>query len=211
MNNQDKLNIRITLTTPILGSLPGNKQIFTDHKADKIPTGDQIIEEIECIEEVMEKATTIFPKNEKGLFIWDYQFKGFLKESISVMVDLGTIALSKYIYKRVVDSSIFITPRQCFFKDKDGNPILDCKEYFERPLRATTMQGDRIALARSQILPEGIYFDAEITHLKSTNTKSKFEQVDMDKIKEALDYGKFKGLGQFRNGGYGSFEWKEIK
>ena len=28
----------------------------------------------------MEKAKTVFPRDEIGLFMWDYQFKGFLKE-----------------------------------------------------------------------------------------------------------------------------------
>jgi hypothetical protein len=61
--------------------------------------------------------------------------------------------------------------------------------------------GERVALANSETAPEGTWFDVEIECL--TN--------DMyDLAVECLDYGKRRGLGQWRNSGKGRFVWEKL-
>ena len=41
-------------------------------------------------------------------------------------------------------------------------------------------------------------------------TMLKHNEINKDVIKELLEYGKFKGLAQWRNGGYGRFKYEII-
>ena len=76
----------------------------------------------------------------------------------------------------------------------EGGEIGTC----QRPLRASTAQGERIALASSETVPAGSFIDVEITILKD-------DLEDM--VKECLAYGKLHGMMQWRNSGKGRFEW----
>ena len=97
--------------------------------------------------------------------------------------------------KRLVDSYIFVTPRKIMIPG-DLGPICT------RPLRAMTMQGERVSLASSETIPEGRSFECEIVTLAPAL---------LPLIVDALDYGQHKGLLQWRNSGKGRFTWKEVK
>lgn len=64
------------------------------------------------------------------------------------------------------------------------------------------MQGERIALASSEALPAGTWFECEIEMLDPSLDGF---------VREALDYGKLFGISQWRSSGKGRFEWEEIK
>jgi hypothetical protein len=72
----------------------------------------------------------------------------------------------------------------------------------QRPLRASTAQGERIALAHSETVPTGSWFDVEIKCLVDGYTKI---------VKEWLDYGELRGLGQWRNSGKGKFTYEILE
>ena len=72
----------------------------------------------------------------------------------------------------------------------------------QRPLRAQTAQGERVALAFSDEAPAGTFVEFEIENLGGAQEGA---------IVEWLDYGKLRGIGQWRNSGKGRFEWEEIK
>jgi len=74
----------------------------------------------------------------------------------------------------------------------------------ERPLRAMTMQGPRVTLARSDMIEAGATIDATIRVIGH-------KEVNEELLYELLGYGEFKGLGQFRNGSYGSFTFEVSK
>ena len=78
---------------------------------------------------------------------------------------------------------------------------IDGVDALERPLRAETMQGDRVALTKSESVPAGT---------KVTVTFRCERKEGLDLVKECLDYGKEHGTGQWRNAGYGRFIWKKI-
>jgi hypothetical protein len=206
--NQNKLSVLVTFTEQVLGTLIGNKEIASDFIISKAKEEANKVEETEVMGamEQLEKGTTYFPRDEKKLpFLWDYQFKGFLKEAIGVMTEMGNAGkLTKFTFKRAVDNAVFINPRRLYLRPS-GDPT-----FVERPLRAETMQGDRVALARSEAFPAGTSFEAEIVTLVSGNEKSKLQSITPDLIREALAYGALKGIGQWRNSGVGRFEFKEL-
>lgn len=199
------MKVRIILTEPILGTRAGNKDLATEYQASKHPDGVPAHDELTTIEEQIEKASTIFDRDEKGHpFRWDYQFKGFLKEACLAMIETGTITkeelgklkLTNYSYKRTIDKMIFVFPRKIILHSP-SEPLI-C----ERRLRSQTMKGERIALAISEELPAGTYCDIAIVCLNK-----KHEPF----IKQWLDYGALFGLGQWRSSGKGRFSWKELK
>ena len=89
---------------------------------------------------------TVFPKMADGTpYLWDYQIRGFFKEICGAMRGIpGTKSSKVKAYKKKVDNTIFVEPREIPL-DLHGMKIADC----QRPLRASTMQGERIALASS--------------------------------------------------------------
>ena len=100
--------------------------------------------------------------------------------------------------KSKFDNFVFVFPRKISLGKKEPDGIC------ERPLRAETMQGPRVSLARSEVVNAGISFDCEIQLFPGCPITDKM-------LRQCLDYGKFKGLGQWRNSGKGRFTWEEIK
>lgn len=194
-----ELKVRLTLTEELLGMMPTDKDIHETYIAGKAPDAPSIEEEVEAIgvEEVVEKTKTIFPKMDDGTpFMWDYQMRGFFKDAIGMLRRIKTYKCSKLTaYKKVVDGLIFINERkipiQC------SGPMGDC----QRPLRAETAQGPRVALAHSESVPAGSYMTFTIQLLDDS-----LEGV----VRECLDYGKLRGIGQWRNSGKGRFFWEEL-
>lgn len=209
------IDIRLKFVEPLLGSACNNPEVHEEFIASKAPTLENTREEVEAIdtEEEIQKAMTVFPKDEKGLFIWDYQIRGFIKEAIGALIELGDIkSLTKWGYKRAVDSFVFVTPRRIYLFDQDGKPILEpTVKPLSRPLRATTMKGDRVALATSEQLPAGTQLSFSIMLLEGDNPKSKSATLKEENIVAALEYGALKGLGQWRSGGFGRFEFEIAK
>lgn len=133
--------------------------------------------------------------------------RGFFKEALTALIELGDIkSVSKWAIKGTVDTFLFVNPRRCYYASKDGQTIKEPSGVLQRPLRATTLQGDRIALARSEMLPEGTTLGFSVTLLTGDNPKSK-KMLTIENIEAALEYGQFKGFSQWRGGGFGRLTW----
>lgn len=205
-NERLDMKIKITFTEPLLGTLAGTKEIAAEFIASKHPDGTRPdeAETIQNMDEQLEKSSTIFPKDEKGIFLWDYQVKGFIKDAMLSKITCGEytqeklkkVRLTMYSYKKTVDQHIFVSPRKIYLNTPS-------ETYFtERPLRAETMRGERIALARSETAPIGTTCEIEII---SCNDKL------WDYIIPCLDYGKLRGIGQWRNSGMGRFSYEDLQ
>lgn len=198
------MKIRVTLLEDMLGTACHNKDVHREFIASKSKDADKMEEEIASLpaDALMEKAMTVFPRDENGkAFLYDYQFKGFLKDAVGLLLELadketkvGKTKLSKYTFKRLVDNYVFVTPRKI--------TLGDVGEVCMRPLRADTMQGERVALSSSETVPAGTTFECEIVCLAPALE---------DMLVKCLDYGKLKGIGQWRNSGKGRFTWEEVQ
>lgn len=194
-----EMKVRLTLTEEALGMMPANKELHETYIASKAPDAPKIEEEIAAVGvgEVVEKTMTVFPKLEDGTpFFWDYQIRGMFKDSIGMLRRIKDKKCGKLTsYKKVVDGLIFVNERK--IPIHLSGPMGDC----QRPLRADTMQGPRVALAHSESVPAGSTLEFTINLLDDS-----LEGV----IRECLDYGKLRGLGQWRNSGCGRFVWEEV-
>lgn len=125
--------------------------------------------------------------------------KGFFKDACSALSRVADTRSSKLkAYKKVIDGLIFPQPRKILFELPKDDTIGNC----QRPLRAQTAQGERIALANSETVPAGTSITFEINMLD--------EKSHRPLVVEWLNYGALKGFGQWRNSGKGRFTWKEV-
>lgn len=199
-----KMNLKIEMTTEMLGTWPGNPDVAKDFIMSKNPNGvaEDETTAVEDMEETLEKAKTVFLKENGKPYIMDYMLKGFLKSAALTMIDnktysaeeLKAINLTKYSYKRTIDGQIFFNPRKIFLNLPDGGQITD----FQRTIRVEGPRGERVALACSEMVPIGTWFECQMTYLDE-----RLEKI----LKDFLDYGQYRGLGQFRNGGFGQFKY----
>jgi hypothetical protein len=199
------MKVKITLVEEMLGTSCQNPEVHKEFIASKSADAAKMKEELEALpaEELMEKAVTVFPRDEEGKpFIWDYQIKGFLKSTVGLLLEItekeirvGKTKLSKFTFKRIVDNYVFVLPRKIAL----SNPV---GAICTRPLRADTMKGERVSLASSETVPAGTTFECEI---KTT------APVLEDILRQCLDYGANLGLGQWRGSGKGRLTWEEVK
>lgn len=87
---------------------------------------------------------------------------------------------------------MFVEPRKIPLLLPDGETIGEC----QRPLRASTAQGERVALAHSETVPAGTKQSFDVLLLR--------DDLE-DLVREWLEYGKYHGTGQWRNSGKGRF------
>ena len=76
------LKCRLTTIETMLGTASNNKELHSEFIASKAPDAPSREEEIEAVgvEEVIEKGTTVFSRDEDGRpILWDYQIKGVLQ------------------------------------------------------------------------------------------------------------------------------------
>lgn len=191
-----KLQVILTFTEQMLGTKPANKDVFATYVASKHPEGTLQRDELDNAENIEEAGTTVFHRDADGKpALYDYQVKGFFKDACGGLRRVTDSTSSKLkAYKSVIDSCIFVGPRLLKLELPEGSDVGIC----ERPLRAETMQGPRVALARSESVPAGTVMRFEITVLQDSL---------MDVVKEWLDYGSLRGIGQWRNSGCGRFSY----
>ncbi len=199
-----KIKVRVTFTESVLGTSPANEAVYRDFIGSKAPDAATVDNEVAAlgVDAVIEKNMTIFPKLENGKpFFYDYQIKGFFKGACAF---LRTVPESKSAglkaYKKAVDGCLFVSPRRIPVAGADGKPLEIGK--CERPLRASTPQGDRIALACSEKIPAGASIEFDVVLLNPKAHEKLFY--------EWMNYGRFSGIGQWRNSGCGRFTWEKI-
>jgi hypothetical protein len=210
-------DVTVRLTEDLLGTVPKSKEVYAayiaakgremiarqDKKtgnrlADGSPSTDAnvttaLAEEVETIEEVEEKGWTGFHQDSEGPFLFNYAIKGFLCESARTLKERGGVKQLQDKVKRY----LFVVPRRIRLSGIRPDPL-------ERPLRGWTAQGPRVTLARSDVVPEGTEVSFRIKILDGGGLKLAI-------LRDILEYGGCIGLGQWRTGGYGSFELVSIE
>lgn len=195
----ERIKVRLTFTEGILGTSPANEEIYRDFIGSKAPDAATVDEEVEALgaDAVAEKAATVFPRTAEGVpFLYDYQVKGFFKDTCGGLRKVkGTESSKIKAYKKEIDKLIFPEPRIIPFDN-----VTEI-HWLQRPLRAQTMQGERISLAMSEEIPAGATITFEIVMLGDHR----------DAVMEWLDYGKYSGIGQWRNSGKGRFVYEILE
>lgn len=194
-----EIKVKVTFFEDVLGMSPANENIYRDFIGSKSPDAASVDEEVEALgaEAYTEKQMTVFPKEDGVPFIWDYQIKGFFKDACGGLRKVkGTHSSKEKAYKKTIDKLIFPEPRKIFFED--FGTIGEC----QRPLRASTPQGERISLAISEEIKAGASLTFSVMCLCDEN---------VDLVREWLDYGKYSGFAQWRNSGKGRFTWEEVE
>jgi len=190
-----KIPVTITFVEELLGTAAADPKLHTEFIASKAPDAKTREEEIAAhgAEEVEVRGMSVFPREKGAPFIWDYQIKGFMKDACGMLARVPDTKSGKLkAYRKVIDGTIFVNPRKIFIQAK--GEVGDC----QRPLRATGPQGERVALAHSETAPAGSKLTFEIELL---------DDRVWPIVKEWLDYGKYRGIGQWRNSGKGRFTY----
>lgn len=194
----DVYDVVIELTEPMLGTIPKNQEVYAQYIASKAPSPELADEEANAgtVDDLEKSGWTGFHEDGDGLFLYDYAILGFLKEAGNTLKDqLGVRNL-----RSKIDMFVYVEPR-CVRIPGGVAGVL------ERPLRAMTAQGPRVALARSDYVDAGTRLNFQLKILKNKEVTPKL-------IRRVLEFGTLKGLGQFRNGSYGRFKvisFEEVK
>lgn len=202
-----KIKVKLTFTEPVLGTWPANPNVAREFIASKSPDAATVEDEVAALgaDAVADKGMTVFPRDPEGRPIfYDYQIKGFFKDSCGMLSRIGgktetgkkkAVNESGKItaYKKTIDGLIFIEPRMI--------PIVFDGEIGEcqRPLRAQTAQGERVSLANSEEIPAGATCEFTVDLFDENHEKA---------VLEWLDYGSMRGIGQWRNSGKGRFSYE---
>lgn len=195
------IKIRLTLTEEMLGTASANPDIHSEFIASKAPDAQKLEDEVAALgaDAVEKKGMTIFARDEDGdPCVWDYQIKGFFKDAAQMMKKVpGSASSALKAYKKEIDGAIFVYPRKIKLTMPEDGEIGVC----QRPLRAQTMQGERVALVSSETVPAGTTLTFTVQFLN---------KADVAPCVEWLNYGALRGLGQWRNSGKGRFLWDQM-
>lgn len=236
MKSYHRIFTRLTFIEELLGTAPGNPQLYADFIVSKTSDQDKRDEELKSMppEVLSEKGMTFFsreytipelggnpsfadggesvlkafpnvpkdfkfPPRESGKpHLWDYQIKGFLKDSLGMLRQVpGQVSFGQTAYKKLVDGLIFVTPRKIFLQTPPGTGVSEC----QRPLRTSGPTGERTALANSETAPIGTVIDVNFTV---------FSHIHVPILRELLEYGMLRGIGAWRNSGKGRFTCEDV-
>ncbi len=192
------VRVRLTFIADVLGTATSQEDVYRAYIASKAPDALSKEEEVEAlgVDEVADKGMTVFPKDENGNpFMWDYQVRGFFKAACSSLQRCKGMASAKHTeklkaFRKILDQCILVAPRKIKFKLSGEMGVI------ERPLRAETAQGPRVALASSETVPSGSTVEFTVRCLNEEWVMA---------LLEWLNYGQYNGMLQWRNSGCGAF------
>ena len=217
--------VRLTFTEEVLGSSNNDPEVFDNFMrkrmvAEMVKSGMseeeaqvRVTEEMGDHEFDGDEKRTVFPKLEDGTpFIYNYQIKGAFKDAASALRRVPNSETHGYTetvngkkvehkgmaaFKKEIDGTIFVNERRIPYQMPEGSVIGNC----QRPLRASTPQGERVCLASSETVPAGTVIEFTVTSLNKANWRF---------IEEWLNYLQLRGIGQWRNSGKGSCTWEYV-
>jgi len=199
MKAPEELRVELTFTERLLGSVAPGKEQYEEFILGRLPAEEQeeALDELETVpEEGQPNLTTFHQDPELGLILYNYVIKGFLKQALEVLQETGSVRRIPR-YKHRIDSLVFVEPRKLPLgkSEPDGQ--------FERSLRVLTRRGPRTLISVSDYVEAG-------TKLKFKVYVFPNPHISLDLIRECLDYGRWKGLGQWNSADWGRFTWREL-
>lgn len=207
-------SLRITFTTELLGAAPLDESIYSSYIASRAPAEavanghtDAELAAVALAEHDARdiKGRTGFLRDETGRpLVMDYVLRGYLKDAWRAMSKIpgtesaklkaGLASINRYAF--VEGAGDHADKRYIVLRLPHGG----AESVRERSLRASTPQGERIALAASEQLPVGTWCDIKLAVLHPG-------LLGESLLRELLDYGQWQGLGQWRNASNGRFRY----
>ena len=230
-NTYTGLWYRVTYLEPGLGTATNNPDVYREFIAAGILSESEAEEELKAMAEAkveqeigtlpkrdvvatvddgtdvdkeLDKVTTFFHRDEAGnRMLYDYQIRGFFKEACGDLSRCGNHFGSSLLraYKKEISGNVFVYPRQIILHPPKGLSVIEPK-FLTRPLRAQTAKGERVALVRSEMIPNGCWFDINVVCLNP--------DCHEPLVGEWMDHGRRKGLGCWRNASYGRIGYREL-
>lgn len=231
-----KYSVTETFLTRLLGSAPANRAVYADYIASKKAEAEERrakaaerlgVETVSSVGTIEEEIATVREETGvtqfhsdleqvcedgslgRGLHLLDYQILGYWKEAAEALQEEHGV---KQVRSKI-DNFVFVRPRRVYICDERGAPLTQADGKLERPLRAMTMQGPRVSLACSELVNSGriIKYEMEFLPYIKVGIGREAKKLDVDHFVEIVAaYGKFKGRGQWRNGGNGRIEIEAV-
>lgn len=191
---------------------------LADDEKEKLLSEDAKDFMLELLGETTDLSSQVFLKCKEGYpYLGTQVVKGFLKSSSEAISRTRTgkngtfnrsaAASSKYINQYLIASPIYFfdakndKKRKDIKRDDDGNAV-----YLERPLRAETAKGSRIALASSEIIESPCVAKFTISIFGD-----ELNPLTINDLKDNFAYGVMVGFSAWRGSGqYGRFEVIDI-
>ena len=201
-----EFSVAVETTAPLLGTQP------TEESLRKAYLRTEEDEEVLA----SERPKTSFYTHNGELVLMNYQLKGWFKDAFGELPHLVGIKgkvrewASARVVKSRLDKWLFVRPRFISMGKTapDGSVTLTVlvgpDGSLIRPLRAQTMQGERITPVESDKVDSPIRLSFVVKVLK-------FSPITLDKLQAVLPYGEEYGLLQWRSGGWGTFKVIEVK
>lgn len=196
-----KYDLAVTFTEPLLASSPSDPKVYDQFIASRQRKEDEDRgDEVATLPAAEQErvGASVFHRDDSGLFLFDYHLRGFFKDSAEAVI--GRAELSAY--KSKINKWLFVSPRRIRLLSANGAAALAPDGDLQRPLRAMTMQGPRVSVKRSEKLDAGARFIAQIEVLPLGE-----KELSEERLRKCLDYGAYAGLGEWRNGSFGRFEY----
>ena len=79
------MKVEVTFTEAVLATLPNDEDLHRNYIASKSADAEKVKQELESlsVEARMSKALSVFPRADgEAPAMWDYQVKGFFKETL---------------------------------------------------------------------------------------------------------------------------------
>ena len=200
MSGNKVYRLGVTFVTDHLASSPANTEVYKEYiESKRRDEAEEAGDEVATLpaEHTEKIGWSVYHQDDKGLFLFDYHIRGFLKEAASAIT--GKTGLSAF--KSKIDKWLFVTPRRLYLMNGAGH-ITKPEAFEERPIRAMTAQGPRTSLKRSDKVLAGAHFNAEIVVLPLGQA-----ELTKERLTDWFDYGKWQGLGEWRNGSFGRFDY----
>ena len=189
---------QLTFMQELLAMSPSSKTLYSDFVASKAPTPEHREEELETIPDAVKgvvRPLTVFHRDDEGVYLLNYQIKGFLKAAGAALRPIYDIA---NLRSKVV-AYAFVSPRYIWLAEDTAGTI-------ERPLPTgrTGIDGtEQVCLSSSEYIPAGTQAIIKIRKLPHPH-------LTWEVIEALLDYGQAIGIGGWRGAEYGTFTWEQI-
>lgn len=215
----------LTGLTPLLGTVPYSKQVYADYILSKNPemSDEEFQAELAKVPDLEEKGWTGFLTLTGEIggppALSAHMFKGAFKEICTAMrrgdanSSAGSVSRKLRAHKKQIDQLVWVRPRFVPLllpegrdrylltvrktADSDGEERESEFDISERPLRAQTAQGERVALARSDACPAGTQMLVNIQVRGGSIMPAHI--MEWFEFLEGFGMGQWRGSGQFGN------------